>query len=43
MICAMISGFGASVGNSVETDLFPLLSVPAWKFGLRVSDDRGNA
>ena len=40
--------FGASVGNSlgetassVKTGQFPLLTIPTWKFGLRVSDDRG--
>jgi hypothetical protein len=38
----MSISFGASVGNSVKTDLFPLLTAPPWKTGQRVSDDRGN-
>lgn len=44
-----MNSYGESAGNSLgecgssaKTGQFPLLPVPTWKFGLRVSDDRGS-
>ena len=36
----VLNPFGASVGNDTKTDIRHPVST--WKFGLRVSDDRGD-